>query len=260
MVYLYITNHEDTSIEGLPFMLQGLSTSLNKIIERFQDQWELNPAFRTMWSVIGCAFAIVFLCSSLLVGMNVANSFTKGNGTSNGNNGGIGIQGGNPLNPTYSVKQVSGNTTMTPGANPIATSGAATPTPTIPATPDTPTPSTPDQTPSATADPNLTVSASQSPLTGWSGATPNQNQIINVTTNPPVPNAQIVFQLDFGCQQIPVQGNLDGNGQTPSISVSIPGCFKSKTPKPIPITVSINGQQIPQSQVQLQPNQFTATA
>ncbi|HKD75501.1 MAG TPA: hypothetical protein VKB76_08400, partial [Ktedonobacterales bacterium] len=165
-------------------MLPSLSTGFNKIIERFQEQWELNPAFRTMWSVIGCAFAIVFLCSSLLIGMNVANSFTKGNSTQSGNGGAFGLQGGNPLNPTYSVKQASGNSTTTPGANPIATSGAATPTPTIPATPDTPTPGA-DQTPSATVTPNLQVTASQSPVTGW--ASTSQNQIINVTTNPPVP-------------------------------------------------------------------------
>jgi hypothetical protein len=241
-------------------MLQGLSTGFNKLIERFQDQWELNPAFRTMWSVIGCAFAIVFLCSSLLIGINIANSFTKGNTTQPGYSG-VGLQGGNPLNPTYPVQQATANRTTTPGANPIATSSAATPTPTIAETPDTTlTPGPPNLTPSATLDPNLIVAASQSPASGWSGTTPNQNQITNIATNPQIPNAQIDFQLNFGCQQVPASGTLDGNGQITAIPVHIPGCFRSHTRQPIPVTVSVSGQPIPSNQVQLQPPIFYATA
>ncbi len=232
-------------------MLESLSSGVNKLIERFQDNWEINPAFRTMWSVIGCAIAIVFLCSSLLIGMNVANSFTKGNTTQSGSNNNYGIQGGNLLNPTYAIKQAPPNITTTPGAEPVATSGAATPTPTIPATPDTPTVGPPDLTPSATVDPSLHVTATQSPQTGWSNAAQNQNKITNVTTTPQseTANAQIDFQLDFQCRQVDAQGQLDGNGQISSIQVNIPGCFKSTTPQLINVTVLINNVPIPPSQV-----------
>ena len=237
-------------------MLRQLQVSLNRFIERFQDRWETQPSFRATWSIIGGAFAIIFIASSLLVSLNIANSLTSGSDKPSANTGAnVLYAGGNGGQQTpRPVSQASPNITPTPAANPIATSNAPTPLPTASPTPGAGTPSatgtpgdgTPtDGTPTATIPPGETVTAQQQPTSGW--APTGQNQITNVVTNPRVPDGQIDFKLDFGCKQIDVLGQLDGNGtaQTIQQSVNIPSCFNKPTPQVINVVaVTINGQQV----------------
>ena len=245
----------------------NLQKNLNVFIARFQDRWETDSSFRARWSIAASAFALIFLCSSLLVGLNVANAVTgKSTSPSSSTSGSLLVSGGNIQQPTYPVNPAASVSIQTPGANPVPISNASTPTPSPSPTPGgTLTPvaspsgtpngtpgSTPGATPSGTPDlTNVTVAAQPQPQI-WS--TTQQDQITNVTTNPAVPNQPIVFQLDFGCgSPVAVSGQLDGNGTINSgLTVTFPACFRSgvRPPTVIKVTVTIGGTTLQAQQVQ----------
>ncbi len=230
-------------------MIQRFQKALDAFIENFQTRWETQPGFRSTWSIVGSATALIILCSCALLGSNVLSGYFSGPSSPgqakviiiNNNNAGttfpistdqpaatqIPLTGGTPV-PTVP---------FAPTATPKATPFGTTPTPSATATPqpgatDTPTPSS-----------NLTVTAS--PAGPWVAG--QQASISPITTAPPQPNAQMQIDFQFGsspnCTLNGQTVQLDDNGAATSptqLSQPIPSCVHGMS-VPITATFSVNG-------------------
>lgn len=232
-------------------MVQRFQKGLNAFIERFHERWETQPTFRTTWSILGSAVALIGLCTCMLIATNVGTNLLGSNFGAPISKDKVVIGGGNASGTNFPLPTLPPAATDTSGlpASPVATvSVEVTATPT--ATPGMQTPSdTP--TPSGSVTPTGTVTGPP-PVTAQQVENPWQagqrGHLNNITTSPAQPNVQVTISLQFGsdptCKTTPdplpaIQ--LDGNGQHQgNVGFNVPSCFPTGTVTVTP-TYTING-------------------
>ena len=238
-------------------MVQRFQKGLNAFIERFHERWETQPSFRTTWSIMGSAVALIGLCSCMLIATNVG---TKLLGSSFGaptTKDKVIIGGANASGTNFPLPTLPPAATDSSGvpASPVATvSVEVTPTPTA-----TPSKQTQTPTPTVTTTPSVTVTVTPTGTTiGTFTVTAQQvenpwqaghrGHLNNIVTSPAQANQQLTISLQFGtdpnCKTNPdplPPITLDGSGQyLASIGFNVPNCFPTGTSTVTP-TYTING-------------------
>lgn len=209
-------------------MMRKRSTQINDRIERFQDRWDTDPAFRRAVNIAGMLVAGVFLVTLLSLSVAVSNSLLAS------------ANGGAPVASNSTSSQDKGAATFTippnpsspagntPGAVPVATTTFAPPTATtaptqIPVPGQTPSPSPTAGTPTGTPQPSVVLTASQQGV--WTAG--QAAQIQGIQTTPTQKNAQVQIVITYvqGCTQTLPNVTLDGNGTNPNVNFVLPTCF-----------------------------------
>ena len=236
-------------------MVQGFQKGLNAFIERFHDRWETQPSFRTTWSVLGSAVALIALCSCMLVATNIGTNLLGNNFGAPTAKDKVVIGGGNISGTNFPLKTLTPAATDSTGlpATPVATvSVVVTPTPTSTPAHQTPTP-TPSvtSTPAGTVTPTGTITATftvtaQQVENPWQAG--QRGHLNNIASSPAQANQPLTISLQFGtdpnCKTNPdplPSIPLDDNGQySGNVAFNVPTCFPSGQVTVTP-TYTING-------------------
>ncbi len=231
-------------------MLQRWQKNLERFFEWFQNRWETSSTFRTTWSLIGVALALVFICGiSGLVASGVGAILPSNSQSSAGNNFQQAIGGANPSQSHPIPAYTPGGDGSVPSPIPVATTTV--PPPTVTAIPS-PLPGTPTATPPPSPTPTGTALASQVQVQAqqnkWVAG--QQGTLSNFTTEPQQANATLILvtlDFGFGCTlgnvTQPVGSvTLDANGtdQTTPMTFTVPSCVQGQN-DPVTALYQVNG-------------------